>query len=146
MQERRNSTANALELHLSCTKLSMYDECVSLRYKETNIKAGFWYTIKGVILCIRPANERWCYNVTSSLIGWVHTQNNLCYPCQTQKNKYYPSITPYGWGITSFWFPVSHWQPTAPCEDICSYSDDQGEVPQGPAITDQHLAIMIWMT
>ena len=22
------------------------------------------------------ANERWCYNVTSSLIGWAHTQND----------------------------------------------------------------------
>ena len=27
----------------------------------------------GVILCMRPANERWRYNVTSSLIGWAHT-------------------------------------------------------------------------
>ena len=23
-----------------------------------------------------PANERWCYNVTLSLIGWAHTQND----------------------------------------------------------------------
>ena len=29
-----------------------------------------------IILFMCPANERWCYNVTSSLIGWVHTQNN----------------------------------------------------------------------
>ena len=26
--------------------------------------------------CMRPANEGWCYNVTSSLIGWAHTQND----------------------------------------------------------------------
>ena len=32
----------------------------------------------GIILWMCPANERWCYIVTSSLIGWVHTQN---YPC-----------------------------------------------------------------
>ena len=32
----------------------------------------------GVILCMHQANERRCYNVTSSLIGCVHTQN---YPC-----------------------------------------------------------------
>ena len=29
----------------------------------------------GIILCIRPANERRRYNVTS-LIGWAHTQND----------------------------------------------------------------------
>ena len=31
--------------------------------------------LSGIILCMRPANERWCYIVTSSLIGWAHTQN-----------------------------------------------------------------------
>ena len=30
----------------------------------------------GIILCMHPANERWCYSVTPSLIGWVHTQND----------------------------------------------------------------------
>ena len=34
----------------------------------------------GIILCMRPANERRCYNVTSSLIGWVHARNDPC-PC-----------------------------------------------------------------
>ena len=29
----------------------------------------------GIILCMRPANERRHYNVTSSLIGWAHAQN-----------------------------------------------------------------------
>ena len=28
------------------------------------------------ILCMCPTNERWRYNVTSSLIGWAHTQND----------------------------------------------------------------------
>ena len=32
----------------------------------------------GIILCMRPANERWRYTVTPSLIGWVHTQNDPC--------------------------------------------------------------------
>ena len=31
-----------------------------------------------IILCMRPANERWRYIVTPSLIGWTHTQNDLC--------------------------------------------------------------------
>ena len=28
-------------------------------------------------LCMCPANERWCYNVMSSVIGWAHTRNDL---------------------------------------------------------------------
>ena len=32
----------------------------------------------GIILCLHPANERRRYIVTSSLIGWVHTQNDPC--------------------------------------------------------------------
>ena len=32
----------------------------------------------GIILCMRSANERWRYTVTPSLIGWAHTQNDLC--------------------------------------------------------------------
>ena len=32
----------------------------------------------GIILCMRPVNERRRYNVTSSLIGWAHGQNDPC--------------------------------------------------------------------
>ena len=35
--------------------------------------------ISGIIYCMRTANERRCYNVTSSPIGWVHAQDDLCY-------------------------------------------------------------------
>ena len=31
----------------------------------------------GIILYMHPANERWRYSVTPSLIGWVHKQNDL---------------------------------------------------------------------
>ena len=34
--------------------------------------------LSGIILCMHPANERRRYNVTSPLIGWLHTQNNPC--------------------------------------------------------------------
>ena len=34
--------------------------------------------LTGIKLCMRPANERRRYIVTSSLIGWVHTQNDPC--------------------------------------------------------------------
>ena len=37
----------------------------------------FW-CIAMIILCMRPANERWRYTVTPSLIGWAHTQNDPC--------------------------------------------------------------------
>ena len=42
---------------------------------------GLKSTISGIILCMRPANERWLYNVTSPLIGWVPTKNAPCYIC-----------------------------------------------------------------
>ena len=35
------------------------------------------YQQPGIIMHMRPANERRRYNVTSSLIGWAHTQNDL---------------------------------------------------------------------
>ena len=34
------------------------------------------YGSPGIILCMCPTNERWHYNVKSSLIGWAHTQND----------------------------------------------------------------------
>ena len=36
--------------------------------------------VAGIFLCMHPANERWCFNV-SSLIGWVHTQNDPWLVC-----------------------------------------------------------------
>ena len=36
---------------------------------------------------MRPANERWPYNVTSSLTGWAHTEN---YPCKV--NILFPQV------------------------------------------------------
>ena len=38
----------------------------------------FIYIYPGIILCVCPANERRRYNVTSSHIGWAHTQNDPC--------------------------------------------------------------------
>ena len=43
-----------------------------------------------IILCMRPANERRRYSVTSSLIGWVHIQNDPCVlhnKCGEQKHR-----------------------------------------------------------
>ena len=46
-----------------CQSLASLDRCVS-----------------GIFLWIRPANEKWHYIVTSSLIVWVHTPNDPCVP------------------------------------------------------------------
>ena len=35
-----------------------------------------WTGLAGIILCMRPANERWRYNVTASLVGWAHAQKD----------------------------------------------------------------------
>ena len=36
-----------------------------------------WVEAQGAFcICMGPANERWRYTVTPSVIGWVHTQNN----------------------------------------------------------------------
>ena len=38
-------------------------------------------TTSGIILYMRPGNERRCYIVTPYLIGWAHTQNDPCNIC-----------------------------------------------------------------
>ena len=52
-----------------------------------------WCTLPRIILCIHPANERWCYIVTSSTIGWSHTQND-------------PWLHDIIFGFSTRWFPV----------------------------------------
>ena len=48
---------------------------------KKSVGKAHWSTLEliyhtGIILCMHPANENWCYIVTSSLIGWAHTQND----------------------------------------------------------------------
>ena len=46
--------------------------------------SSFWwnfYTQAVLILGLRPANERWRYFVTTSLIGWAQAQNQTCTGC-----------------------------------------------------------------
>ena len=42
---------------------------------------GFISTAPGLILGLRPANERRCYFVTTSLIGWEQAKNQSCAHC-----------------------------------------------------------------
>ena len=68
------SIANALEILQSCTKPSIYTQ--GHHPRSASNKCGC--ICKGIILCMRSANGRWCYNVTSSLIGWANAQNDPC--------------------------------------------------------------------
>ena len=56
-------------------------------------------TIAGIILYMRPANERRRYIVTPSLIGWAHTQNDpcnsACYRCGTLSSPIVCSASPH---------------------------------------------------
>ena len=45
-------------------------------YTEKVLWTLYWSEIT---LCMDSANERWSYIVTSPLIGWTHTQNDLCW-------------------------------------------------------------------
>ena len=46
------------------------------RYIGGKISGWFMLEKPGNVLWMCPANERWRYNVTSSLIGWAHSQNH----------------------------------------------------------------------
>ena len=46
----------------------------------------------GIILCIRPANERRCYCLTPSPIRWMHTQND---PCGCHRRSWLPKDCPF---------------------------------------------------
>ena len=50
------------------------------------------HVIPGLILGLQPANERRCYFVTTSLIGWVQTYNH---PCDTSVIIYIHTLNVY---------------------------------------------------
>ena len=64
-------TAVIVSLFLSCYVLPSYKAC---GYDIKKTRSPY----PGIILCMRPANERRRYNVTLSLIGWTHSQNDPC--------------------------------------------------------------------
>ena len=51
----------------------LFNSFFKLRTKRT--------TLPEILLWMHPANERRRYNVTSSLIGWAHSQNAPCITC-----------------------------------------------------------------
>ena len=49
---------------------------VNTKSVDFQYKISLQILASGIILCMCPANERQRYIVTSSLIGWAHTQND----------------------------------------------------------------------
>ena len=67
--------------------LLRHSQCISLFYSP----AGIYYSAVVSILFMRPANERRRYCVTSSLIGWAHTQIDPCYDTHSLSLFYSPA-------------------------------------------------------
>ena len=62
--------------------ISLFDQTSILDRKYANkitllsltyMAMRYGWTLSGLILGLRPANERWCYFVMTSLIGWAQT-------------------------------------------------------------------------
>ena len=69
-------------------------------------QGGGKLTLPGIILCMRPVNERRRYNVTSSLTGWARTQNDpwlLLATTIKQKLAYMGCKFQCEWCITDTW-------------------------------------------
>ena len=66
----------------------------------------------GIILCMSPANDRWRYNVTSSIIGWAHIQNDPCDYVSKDTCPYGDSVAVGHLNIkvTSFQYRDSHYK------------------------------------
>ena len=84
----------------------------NLKITKISFRFVLWHLFtSGIILCMRPANERRRNNVTPSLIGWAHLQNNPCYfaPDRCGSNfttVFFTYISPYG-VIRSPWIKSS---------------------------------------
>ena len=83
-------------------------------HRGSQIWKGFSWDIAftEIILGMGSANERWCYFVTSSLIGWAYTQNDHCFIMMS--DVYFMHTRKYQWG-TIPWWPCQgplNWHPT----------------------------------
>ena len=67
-----------MDLITKASAISLSELRWLLNHYCMNIRTVYDCTLYRIILCMHPANERWCYTVTPSLIGWAHTQNDPC--------------------------------------------------------------------
>ena len=63
-----------------------------------------------LILVLRPANERWCYFVTASLIGWAQTYNQPYLTVNSQWGALIYCIDKIWWNVVGD-RPGSSWNP-----------------------------------
>ena len=103
--------------------------CVIFQTRNGGIGC-FYYSSWGIILCMRPANERRRYNVTSTLIGWGHSQNH---PCSFTPYVMKPNLFPQAAGQV---FDFSLQQPVVPQVDLSW---------KGLWITEQCQYQILWM-
>ena len=72
------SGANRTQVGPMLAPWTLPSKCIMGWWHFTNlpIQLDFSSAVAGIILCMCPSNERWRYNVTPSLIGWLHTEND----------------------------------------------------------------------
>ena len=63
---------HSMQYHVILDHVVMLPNCMYMDVTWLNVCSG-------IISSMRPPNERWRYNVTSSLIGWVHVMIMSCH-------------------------------------------------------------------
>ena len=105
-------------MHLKLLSVKWRPCCLSLNVLKNDLCSHFAVValyVTGIIFCMRPANNRWHCNMTSSLIGWVHTPNdpwcNICdiWPCCYETLLYF-IIHSYVHSFTFLHFPSDNQQ------------------------------------
>ena len=78
--------------------------------------------VTGIILSVRPANERRRYIVTSSLIGWVHAQiDRCCYDKPSQ--EYFVWLKSEGFAVFFIWGKLVKLHSFFPYKNAAKLSD-----------------------
>ena len=106
-------------------QLCLTPSCSSQETRWAGMDCYWPGKLPGIILCIRPANERQRCNVTSSLIGWAYTQHDPWFTSNLASNIL---------GLTlSVWEQINvvqrskcHgcWCPVSCCQVISSHTCD----------------------
>ena len=73
--------------HGCCSWLGARTSTTIMMMKTGEHMSGLPKSTAGMILGMGSANERRCYIVTPSLIGWAHTQNGPCNACPSLANS-----------------------------------------------------------
>ena len=119
-------------IHMGCVVTAWLTECKNklLYYYNVTATPLPLPIFASIILCMCPANERWCYTVTPSLIGWAHTQNAPCICSKTRDQSDHGNcIFPSGSSNISRWSLLGPWRPDITtfltiglvCSTICNY-------------------------